>query len=69
MENVFNILYVGGIYENQLHLTCGNIEIFSEKTETFEIRLIKFSADSNTGIISVACKLCNPKTEEILIGN
>ncbi len=48
---------------------CGNTETFSNKMENFEVHLIKFTADSKTGVISVVCKLCGQKTEEILIGN
>jgi hypothetical protein len=49
--------------------TCGNTEIFSNKMEHFEIHLIKFTEDSETGKISVICKSCGNETEEILIGN
>jgi len=47
---------------------CGHTETFSNKMKNFEIRLVKFSADSKTGVISIVCKACGQATEEILIG-
>ncbi|XFO64819.1 hypothetical protein SPSIL_009280 [Sporomusa silvacetica DSM 10669] len=47
---------------------CGHTETFSNKMENFEIRLIRFSVDSKTGVISIICKSCGQETEEILIG-
>jgi hypothetical protein len=52
-----------------VHCTCGNTDHLSNKMEAFEVHLVRFTTDSKTGVISVACKLCGCKTEPILIGN
>ena len=48
---------------------CGNTDHLSNKMETFEVHLVRFTTDSKTGVIFVVCKLCGHKTEPILIGN
>lgn len=52
----------------RINCKCGNTETFSNKMENFQIRLIRFSTDSKTGVISIACKNCGHESEEILIG-
>ncbi|XER15644.1 hypothetical protein SATMO3_59400 [Sporomusa aerivorans] len=47
---------------------CGHTELLSNKMENFEVHLIRFFIDSKTGVISVVCKNCGHKSEEVLIG-
>jgi hypothetical protein len=53
----------------RISCTCGNTESISNKMENFEVHLIKFTPDSETGRISVVCNVCGHETEEVLIGN
>ncbi len=53
----------------RISCTCGNTESISNQMEDFEVHLIKFTEDSETGRISVVCNVCGHETEEILIGN
>jgi len=53
----------------RISCTCGNTEMLSNKMENFEVHLIKFSSDSETGRISIVCNACGHESEEILIGN
>lgn len=49
--------------------TYGNTESISNEIRNFENRLIRYSADSKTVVISVVCKVCGHETEQIVIGN
>jgi hypothetical protein len=53
----------------RISCTCGNTETLSSEMENFEVHLIKFSSDSQTGKISVICNVCGNESEEMLIGN
>jgi hypothetical protein len=68
LENVIAIPYIGGSIM-RISCTCGNTEMLSNKMENFEVHLIKFSSDSETGRISIVCNACGHESEEILIGN
>jgi hypothetical protein len=53
----------------RISCTCGNTEAFSNEMENFEVRLIRFSADSQTGVMRIVCIECGEVTEEMLMGN